>query len=511
MKNIILTLLAFLLLLAEVQAQTIDTLPCGERQRNFFYSTWYDTSTFYLNPDDPYANNTNIRTVSFFGVFDYAPTSNMRTQVYQQYSPDSIVIKGIWAMVSQDANGAPDCPYNSWFPVVDSSRLPEYFYLYVPNPKVDTSLLSEGDTARYLLRVATVRWDTAHPKMLCVQRSHDDRFGNANNQYCHLYQAMLDTAVTVQGEFWIGGTINSNSKHILDHPTGHWHFPVHYLSWGCQYYYNYLTPYKRMASGLTPDGPFDWDPLLEDHVIGHGPFGAIVDLQFFVEVASADTSQGWAQYSAYYPDSSHQTITAVPRRGYRFTHWGDGVTDNPRTILVTQDTLFTAHFEPLPLYRVSATSNDDMLGHVTGDSVYYEGDTATLRAVTDFRAAHFVMWDDSVADNPRAITVVSDTAFTALFALKAPQSVEGPSQEAAPRFSLTPNPARGSVVVTVPDPRDVGGGSTLTLSDASGRRLLTLPVTDPQLTLSLASYPAGPYFLTLTTPQGSSTQKLVVE
>ena len=36
MKNIILTLLAFLLLLAEVQAQTIDTLPCGERQRNFF-------------------------------------------------------------------------------------------------------------------------------------------------------------------------------------------------------------------------------------------------------------------------------------------------------------------------------------------------------------------------------------------------------------------------------------------------------------------------------------------
>ena len=66
-------------------------------------------------------------------------------------------------------------------------------------------------------------------------------------------------------------------------------------------------------------------------------------------------------------------------------------------------------------------------------------------------------------------------------------------------------------MVTVPDPRDVGGGSTLTLSDASGRRLLTLPVTDPQLTLSLASYPAGPYFLSLTTPQGSSTQKLVVE
>ena len=510
MKNIILTLLAFLLLLAEVQAQTIDTLPCGERQRNFFYPTWYDTAAFFLTPDAPYVNNTYLERVSFRCITSLSPTNPYRTHVYQQYSPDSIVIKGIWAMVSQDANGAPDRP-NSWFPVVDSSRLPEYFYIYVPNPKVDTSLLELGDTARYLIRIATVRWDTAHPKMLCVQKCHDDRFGNANNQYCHLYQAMLDTAVTVQGEFWIGGTINSNSKHIRDHPTGHWHFPVRYLSWGSQYYYNYRTPYKRMASGLTPDGPFDWDPLLEDHVIGHGPFGAIVDLQFFVEVASADTSQGWAQYSAYYPDSSHQTITAVPRRGYRFTHWGDGVTDNPRTILVTQDTLFTAHFEPLPLYRVSATSNDDMLGHVTVDSVYYEGDTATLRAVTDFRAAHFVMWDDSVADNPRAITVVSDTAFTALFALNAPQSVEGPSQEAAPRFSLTPNPARGSVVVTVPDPRDVGGGSTLTLSDASGRRLLTLPVTDPQLTLSLAPYPAGPYFLTLTTPQGSSTQKLVVE
>ena len=510
MKNIILTLLATLLLLAEVQAQTIDTLPCGERQRNFFYSTWYDTSTFYLNPDDPYANNTYLQKVSFHAIFNYEAYNPYRTQVYQQYSPDSIVIKGIWAMVSQDANGYPGEPSN-FFNVLDSSRLPEYFYLYVPNPKVDTSLLEYGDTSRYLIRVATVRWDTAHPKMLCVQKCHDDRFGNANNQYCHLYQAMLDTAVTVQGEFWIGGTINSNSLHILDRPVGHWHFPVLYLSWANRDRYEYLTPYKRWSSSSSPDGPWAYDPSGTERMWGHGPFGAIVDLQFFVEVASADTSQGWAQYSAYYPDSSLQTITAVPRRGYRFTHWGDGVTDNPRTILVTQDTLFTAHFEPLPLYRVSATSNDDMLGHVTGDSVYYEGDTATLRAVTDFRAAHFVMWDDSVADNPRAITVVSDTAFTALFALNAPQSVEGPSQEAAPRFSLTPNPARGSVVVTVPDPRDVGGGSTLTLSDASGRRLLTLPVTDPQLTLSLAPYPAGPYFLTLTTPQGSSTQKLVVE
>ena len=37
-------------------------------------------------------------------------------------------------------------------------------------------------------------------------------------------------------------------------------------------------------------------------------------------------------------------ISTTPYDGYAFTRWTDGNTDNPRTVLITQDTLFTAEF-----------------------------------------------------------------------------------------------------------------------------------------------------------------------
>ena len=40
------------------------------------------------------------------------------------------------------------------------------------------------------------------------------------------------------------------------------------------------------------------------------------------------------------------TLTAVPNYGYHFTQWSDGLKDNPRTIVLTQDTTFTAEFAP---------------------------------------------------------------------------------------------------------------------------------------------------------------------
>ena len=39
------------------------------------------------------------------------------------------------------------------------------------------------------------------------------------------------------------------------------------------------------------------------------------------------------------------TMTAIADYGYHFTQWSDGVTDNPRTFVITQDTAFIAEFE----------------------------------------------------------------------------------------------------------------------------------------------------------------------
>ena len=67
--------------------------------------------------------------------------------------------------------------------------------------------------------------------------------------------------------------------------------------------------------------------------------------QYTVEVASADLSQGSVQGGGTYYETSTATITAVPNEGYKFAMWNDSVTANPRTLVVTQDTAFTAFFE----------------------------------------------------------------------------------------------------------------------------------------------------------------------
>ena len=52
--------------------------------------------------------------------------------------------------------------------------------------------------------------------------------------------------------------------------------------------------------------------------------------------------QGGNSYSGY--KDIIATISATPDYGYRFVQWNDGITDNPRTVILTQDTSFTAIF-----------------------------------------------------------------------------------------------------------------------------------------------------------------------
>lgn len=78
----------------------------------------------------------------------------------------------------------------------------------------------------------------------------------------------------------------------------------------------------------------------------------------------------------------------------------------------------------------------------------------------------------------------------------------------APAFTLAPNPADGAVTVTVE-----GAGlaaATITVTDLAGKQMLHQAVAGPQFTIPDAQLAPGIYFVTLATPQGTSTQKLVV-
>jgi hypothetical protein len=67
---------------------------------------------------------------------------------------------------------------------------------------------------------------------------------------------------------------------------------------------------------------------------------------FFFSATSADITKGSVTIvHAPVCDNIEAHIQANPYHGYRFSHWSDGNTDNPRYIVVTQDTIITAHFE----------------------------------------------------------------------------------------------------------------------------------------------------------------------
>ena len=522
MKKILNTLILGMLLLPTVtRAQnpvriSTDTLPCGMRQPNYYYTYWYDTACWYLQPETYGVWNSN-------GVYLFTTNGaeNHNTPTIQQYVSHPIRMRGLWAMVSQYPGGDPATPL--FFPIRDSTRLPEYLYLYERKAGYETCY----EDSMFLTRIATVRWDTAQPKMLCLPKTADNRY---ENMYCHVYEALFDTVYTIEGEFWIGASANSNTLHTSVENFGHDHFPALYVCMGTGGW-NYLpyNTYSHRCSGHGADGPW-YHYMTHDY---YGPYGVITDGQRYVEVASADSAQGIGQTSTFYPDSTCQTITALPNRGYRFSHWNDGVTDNPRTIFVTQDTVFTAYFAPLQAYSVGVRSNDDTLGYVEmgtyrvpqagdvihdgeepyyvyttrSDSIYYEGETARFRA-TALEGAHFAGWDDGETENPRSVVVTGDLLFTALFAEDEPVGTAAPAKGC--EFSLVPNPAKGKVRCVV---GEGFGGGTLRMQDAAGREVLRRELSRGTRTcvLKVADLPAGTYFVTLTTTEGTSTQRLVIK
>ena len=84
--------------------------------------------------------------------------------------------------------------------------------------------------------------------------------------------------------------------------------------------------------------------------------------------------------------------------------------------------------------------------------------------------------------------------------------------EATTAFTLSPNPTSGEVTVVLPP---LGEGAVLTVADATGREVRRQSIAPAaegtRLRLDLKGLPAGAYFVTVVTPQGSHTEKLVVE
>ena len=130
-------------------------------------------------------------------------------------------------------------------------------------------------------------------------------------------------------------------------------------------------------------------------------------------LVSSDESRGYVYGGGQFKPNSSYEISATAEYGYHFTQWTDGNTDNPREIVLTCDTTFTAEFAPNQ-YTISTEVNDAERGGVSGGTTADYLSEVTLTATANY-GYHFARWQDWNTDNPRTVQVKGDATYSAVF------------------------------------------------------------------------------------------------
>ena len=135
--------------------------------------------------------------------------------------------------------------------------------------------------------------------------------------------------------------------------------------------------------------------------------------QYTIEVIS--DHPGWGTVTGggtyYYGDTIQ--IEATPYMGFAFAGWDDGIMDNPRTVIVTEDHTFTAQFE-IRQCVITTEVYPENSGTVNGGGTYNYGSTVHLTAHSN-TGYTFSQWNDGNLTNPRSIFVEGDATYTAVF------------------------------------------------------------------------------------------------
>ena len=477
MKRLILSLI--LVLAGMVAIAQNDTM--YDRYDRYHYTKWYDECPQF------YDSCTRFRMSTLGDV--------VATEVKEEYTPVPMKVKGLVAFVDKTSANEHS---------VYDYRLPEYMYLY---QKIDDTL--------HL--IDSLRWDTAAPKVMCWTRNPYTQ----DSDCCFAYEAYFSKPYMVDSVFAIGGSTYSNDNYWWEEMNDYWDLIYKHTRYvGMQE----DTCWASMTHNCKPYGNlryfdhgqwYDWTP---HHYFRYGVYLAITDF-YTLEVGSCDSTIGHVagMGSGRYPEDAPVRIEAVADSGYHFTQWNDGNTDNPRIVMMTQDTVLIACFAMgVKRFDLDVRTENSLKGTVSGGGMYDSNQVATLTATAN-RHYRFDRWNDGDTANPRNIVVVSDSVFTAYFVSET--SGEDTTQNAirmAERMSVSiaPNPTSGRVRVSTDEPmRQVAvydmAGKEVSVTVVDGQQ----PTADGEWStdIDLADLPNGTYIVKVTTKTRTTTRKLIVE
>ena len=144
------------------------------------------------------------------------------------------------------------------------------------------------------------------------------------------------------------------------------------------------------------------------------------------------------------------------------------------------------------VYNVEVFVNDETFGSVAVES---DCSTATLTATAN-EGYVFLSWNDGNTENPRVVSLTSDTSFVANFALIDESSLlEAEIEE----ISFFPNPTKSEITFSQAIEK-------VEVIDLTGKAILTF--TNAK-TINIESLPAGAYYLRLTNEEKTSMQKVI--
>ena len=151
-------------------------------------------------------------------------------------------------------------------------------------------------------------------------------------------------------------------------------------------------------------------------------------------------------------------------------------------------------------FELSVSANDEAYGRVEVETQSCNVKTLTATANEGYE---FTAWNDGNTENPRTVTITSDTAFMAIFTASGSSSLQ---EVNAREFALYPNPAKSFVNLEFEALKE---NTLLQILDINGRRVRTLELKAgvETLRIEIGELPEGVYTIML----GNAAKKLIVE
>ena len=228
-----------------------------------------------------------------------------------------------------------------------------------------------------------------------------------------------------------------------------------------------------------------------------------IPVQYTITVLSANETMGSASGSGTYNYGTQVTISATANSGYRFTQWQDGSTANPRTITVTENAIYIASFEEIPVqYTITVLSASETMGTVDGGGTFQEGTEIQISATAN-EGFVFVAWNDGNTDNPRTIVVTGNATYIASFG-----PATGIEDNATPEIAIYPNPTSEFINISSSEPI-----SSIEIISITGKTVAQMEIGSDNATLNVSDLSNGMYFVRILGSENNnvSVKKFVKE